>query len=118
MKSSIGGLHRRHVGGQNKTKFVLKVCIKMEVNSQRRKISLLLPTNMAAMTSHANHQYGRLASSKQKPLTLLKSSLTFFFLRLSCFEFYLKKNIKFHLLHSLLKIIFFLNKLLFWEKCH
>ena len=29
------------------------VCIKMVVNSQRRKILLFLSTNMAAMTSHA-----------------------------------------------------------------
>ena len=36
----IGGLHSRHVGGQNKKKIVHKVCIKMEVNSQRRKILL------------------------------------------------------------------------------
>ena len=52
----IGGLHRRHVDGQNKGKFVHKVCIKMAGNSPRRKISLFLPNNMAAMTSHANHQ--------------------------------------------------------------
>ena len=53
----IGGLHCRHVGVQNKRKFVPIVCIKIEVNSQRRKISLFLYTNMAAMMSHANHQY-------------------------------------------------------------
>ena len=53
---TIGGLDRRHVGGQNKRKFVHKVCIKMAGNSQRRKMSLFLSTNMAAMTSHANHQ--------------------------------------------------------------
>ena len=53
----IGGLHCRHVGGQNKRKFVHIVCIKMKVNSQRRKILLFLSTNMAAMTSHANHQF-------------------------------------------------------------
>ena len=52
----IGGFHCRHVGGQNKRKFVHVVCIKIEVNSHRRKILLLLSTNMAAMTSHANHQ--------------------------------------------------------------
>ena len=52
----IGGFHCRHVGGQNKRKFVHVVCIKIEVNSQRRKILLFLSTNMAAMTSRANHQ--------------------------------------------------------------
>ena len=30
---------------------------KIEVNSQSRKILLILYTNMAAMTSHANHQF-------------------------------------------------------------
>ena len=54
---AIGGLHCRHVGGQNKRKFAHKVCIKIAVNSQRRKILLFLSTNMAAMTSHANHQF-------------------------------------------------------------
>ena len=54
--AAIGGLHRRHVGGQNKRKFVHIVCIKIEVNSRRRKIVLFLSTNMAAMTSPANHQ--------------------------------------------------------------
>ena len=49
---SIGGLHCRHV-----RKFVHIICIKMEVNSQRRKILLFLSTNMATMTSHANHQF-------------------------------------------------------------
>ena len=53
---TLGGLHCRHVGGQNKRKFVHIVGIKMEVYSQRRKILLFLSTNMAAMTSHANHQ--------------------------------------------------------------
>ena len=43
----IGRLHCRHVGGQNKRKFVHKVCIKMAVNSQMRKILLFLFTNMA-----------------------------------------------------------------------
>ena len=52
--SCIGGLHCRHVGWQNKRKFAHAVCIKMAVNSQRRKILLFLSTNMAAMTSHAN----------------------------------------------------------------
>ena len=52
----IGGLHCRHVGGQNKRKFVHKVYIKIEVNSQRKKFSLFLSTKMATMTSHANHQ--------------------------------------------------------------
>ena len=52
---SFGGFHYRHVGGQNKRKFVHIVCMKMKVNSQRRKIVLFLSTNMAAMTSHANH---------------------------------------------------------------
>ena len=51
------GLHWRHIGGQNKRKFVHLVCIKMEVNSQRRKMLFFLSTNMAAMTSPANHQY-------------------------------------------------------------
>ena len=54
--SYIGGFHCRHVGGQNKRKFVHIVCIKMALNSPRRKILLFLSTNMAAMTSHANHQ--------------------------------------------------------------
>ena len=53
---TIGGFHCHHVGGQNKRKFVYVVCIKIEVNSHRRKILLFLYTNMAAMTSHANHQ--------------------------------------------------------------
>ena len=52
----IGGLHRSHVGGQNKRKFVHKVCTKMAGNSQRGKISLFLYTNMAVMTSRANHR--------------------------------------------------------------
>ena len=50
---SIGGLDCRHVGGQNKRKSAHIVCIKMEVNSQRRKILLFHTTNMAAMTSRA-----------------------------------------------------------------
>ena len=54
---TIGGFHCRHIGGQNKRKFVHVVCIKIEVISHRRKILLFLSTNMAAMTSHANHQY-------------------------------------------------------------
>ena len=45
--NNIRGLHRRHVGVQNKTKFVHIVCIKMEVKFQRRKILLSLYTNMA-----------------------------------------------------------------------
>ena len=45
----IGGLHCSHVGGQNERKFVHKVCIKREVNSQRGKILLLLSTNMDAI---------------------------------------------------------------------
>ena len=53
---SIGGLHCRHVGGQNKRKFAHKVCTEMVVNSQGRKIFFFLSTIMAAMTSHANHQ--------------------------------------------------------------
>ena len=56
IQCAIDGLHCRHVGVQNKTKFVLTVSIKIEVNSQRRKILLFLYTNMAAMMSHANHQ--------------------------------------------------------------
>ena len=55
-QQDIDGFHCRHVGGQNKRKFVHIVCIKIEVNSHRRKILLFLSTNMAAMTSHANHQ--------------------------------------------------------------
>ena len=54
--STIDGLHCRHVGVQNKRKFVGIVSIKIEVNSQRRKILMFLYTNMATMTSHANHQ--------------------------------------------------------------
>ena len=38
---------------RNKRKFAHIVCIKMEVNSQRRKILLFQTTNMAAMTSCA-----------------------------------------------------------------
>ena len=53
---AIGGLHCRHVGGQNKRTFAHIVCIKIVVNSPRRKILLFLSTNMVAMTSHANHQ--------------------------------------------------------------
>ena len=34
----IGGLHCCHVGGQNKRKFAHIVCIKMEVNYQRKKM--------------------------------------------------------------------------------
>ena len=48
-----GGLHCRHVGGQNKRKLAHIVCIKMEVNTQSRKILLFHTTNTAAMTSHA-----------------------------------------------------------------
>ena len=48
MLITIGGLHCRHVGVQNKRKFVRIVCIKMEVNSQRRK-NLIVPV----------HQHGR-----------------------------------------------------------
>ena len=47
-KIHIGGLHCRHIGVQNKRKFVHIVCMKMEVT--------FLYTNVAAMTSHANHQ--------------------------------------------------------------
>ena len=47
------------VGGQNKSKFAHIVCIKMEDNSQRRKILLFLSTNMAVMMSCTNHQYAR-----------------------------------------------------------
>ena len=65
MYSLIVGLHCNHVGGQNKRKFAHIVCIKMEVNTQRRKILLFLSTNMAAMTSHAIHQYN--ASINVKP---------------------------------------------------
>ena len=54
---STGGLLCCHVGVQNKRKFVHVVCIKIGVNLQRRKIILSLYTNMAAMTSHTNHQY-------------------------------------------------------------
>ena len=69
----IGGLHYRHVGVQNKTKFVHIVCIKMEVYSQRRNILLFRYTNMTAMTSHANHQYhGHKESSCSFPISLLK----------------------------------------------
>ena len=57
MHVCIGGWHCRHVGGQkNKSKFARKVCIKLAFNSPRRKILLFLSTNMAAMTSHTNHQ--------------------------------------------------------------
>ena len=49
-KPPIGGLNYRQVGGKNKRKFAHIVCIKMEVNSQRRKILLFHTTNMAVMT--------------------------------------------------------------------
>ena len=52
----IGCLHCRHIGVQNKRKLLHIVCKKMEVKSQRRKILMFRYTNMAAMTSHANHQ--------------------------------------------------------------
>ena len=45
IQAFIGGLHCRHVGGQKKRKFAHIVCIKMEVNSQRRNILLFLSTN-------------------------------------------------------------------------
>ena len=51
MIRSIGGFHCHHVGGQNKRKFVHIVCIKIEVNSHRRKILLFLSTNMAALNT-------------------------------------------------------------------
>ena len=51
----MGGLHCCHVGVQNKRKFVHIVCIKMELSPRGEK--LFLYTNMAAMTSHVNHQY-------------------------------------------------------------
>ena len=63
---SIGSLHCRHASGQNKRKLAHIVCIKMAVNSQRRKILLFLYTNMAAMTSHANHQY-----NPEKPRSMI-----------------------------------------------
>ena len=47
------GFHYHHVGRQNKRKFAHIVCIKIEVNSQRRKILLLPSTNMTDLTSHA-----------------------------------------------------------------
>ena len=53
----IGGLHCRHVGGKNKRKFAYIVYIRIEVNSQRRKILLFLFTNMVAMTSQVIIQY-------------------------------------------------------------
>ena len=53
---NISGLHCRHAGVQNKRKYDHIICIKMEVNSQRRKILLFLYTNMAAITSNANQQ--------------------------------------------------------------
>ena len=66
----IDGLHCRHVGGQNKRKFAHVICIKTAVNSQRRKILLFLSTNMAAMASHKNDQYGRVCRVSQlSPLT-------------------------------------------------
>ena len=39
-----------NVGGKNKRKFAHIVCIKMEVNPQRRKILLFHTKNIAAMT--------------------------------------------------------------------
>ena len=53
----IGGFHCRHVGGQKKRKFADIISIKMAGNSKRRKILLLLSTNMGTMTSHENHQF-------------------------------------------------------------
>ena len=54
---AIGGLHCRHGGLLNKRKFAHIVCIKMAVNSPRRKILLFHTTNMVAMTSHAINLY-------------------------------------------------------------
>ena len=53
----IDGLHRRHVGGKKKKKLCSQSLHKMAGNSQRRKISLLLSTNMTAMTSHVSTNY-------------------------------------------------------------
>ena len=53
--------HCHHDGRQSKRKFVHKVCIRIfQVYSQRRKIlCLFLSTNMAAITSQADHQLER-----------------------------------------------------------
>ena len=47
-----------HVGGQNKRIFPRRIYMKIEFSSQRREMLLFLTTNMAAVTSRANQQYG------------------------------------------------------------
>ena len=69
----ILGLHCCHVGVQNKRKFAHLVCIKMEVNSQKKKI-LLFPA-MATMTSHENHQLNFPRPPAPCPLSILTCTL-------------------------------------------
>ena len=57
---------RRHVGGQNKRLFPRRIYMNIEFSSQRREMILFLTTNMAAVTSRANHQL-----AKQKPWTCI-----------------------------------------------
>ena len=47
-----------HVGGQNKRIFPRRIYMKIEFSSQRRVMLLFLTSNMAAVTSRANQQYG------------------------------------------------------------
>ena len=51
-----------HVGGQNNTILFRRICIKIKFSSQRRDRPLFLTTNMAAMTSRAIKQYGKVQS--------------------------------------------------------
>ena len=48
-----------HVGGQNKRIFPRRIYMKIEFSSQRTEMLLFLTTNMAAVTSRANQQYGQ-----------------------------------------------------------
>ena len=47
-----------HVGGQRTGMFSRRIEMKIEFSSQRRGMLLFLSTNIAAMTSRANQQYG------------------------------------------------------------
>ena len=47
-----------HVGGQYNRIFSRRIYLKTEFSSQRREMILFLTTDMAAVTSHANQQYG------------------------------------------------------------
>ena len=51
---------------KKKENFAHIVCIKMAVNSPRRKILLLLSTNMTAMTLHGILQYDVMQNGEEK----------------------------------------------------